>query len=138
MFPEPLGLMTRAQLALADGTFHAGTEPLTGLGLGDRPVTARACVVTAAADALGRLLPGEVLVTSSTTPAFSAALSIAGGLVVEQGGYMSHAAVTARELCLPAVIGAAGAIAAIPDGCIVCVDPGAGMVRRLDTATLPS
>jgi pyruvate,water dikinase len=44
---------------------------------------------------------------------------------------MSHAAVIARELGLPALIGAAGAMAAIPDGAIVEVDPVAGRVRVL-------
>ena len=78
-----------------------------------------------------------MLVTASTTPAFNAALSIAGGLVVEQGGYLSHAAVTARELGLPAVIGAAGAVAAIPHGGLVSVDPDIGLVRRLDTTAVP-
>jgi len=130
--------MARSQLALADGTYHGGTEPLTGLGIGDQPVTARACIVANAPDALARLQPGEVLVASSTTPAFNAALSIAGGLVVEQGGYMSHAAVTARELGLPAVIGATGAVADLTDRSIVCVDPVAGLVRQLDTTAIPS
>ena len=81
--------------------------------------------------ALARLRPGDVLVARSTTPAFNSALSIAGGLVVEEGGYLSHAAVTARELGLPAVIGAAGALSALPDGELVCVEPDLGIVRRL-------
>jgi pyruvate,water dikinase len=134
-FPEPLGLMLRAQLALADGSYHLGDEPLAGLGLGDGAATGRACVAADAADALARLCPGDILVTRSTTPAFNAALSIAGGLVVEEGGYISHAAVMARELGLPAVIGAAGAVAAIPDGAIVEVDPANGLVRQLDAAS---
>jgi pyruvate,water dikinase len=138
VFPEPLGLMVRSQLALADGSYHGAAAPLTGLGIGDRSVTARACVAQDAAGALAHLQPGEVLVTASTTPAFNAALSIAGGLVVEQGGYLSHAAVTARELGLPAVIGAAGAVAAIPSGSLVCVDPDIGLVRRLDAPAVPN
>lgn len=137
MFPEPLRLIVRSQLALADGSYHGGAAPLTGLGIGTASVTARACVVRDAAGALEHLQPGEVLVTPSTTPAFNAALSIAGGLVVEQGGYLSHAAVTARELGLPAVIGAAGAVAAIPHGSVVCVDPDIGLVRKLDGTAVP-
>lgn len=136
-FPEPLQLMVRSQLALADGSYHGGTEPLAGLGIGTGSVTARACVAHDADDALARLQPGEVLVTPSTNPAFSYALSIAGGLVVEEGGYLSHAAITARELGLPAVIGAAGAVAAIPHGSLVTVDPDIGLVRRLDTTAIP-
>lgn len=137
VFPEPLRLMVRSQLALADGSYHGATAPLSGLGIGTTSVTGRACVVLDAAGALDRLQPGEVLVTPSTTPAFSAALSIAGALVVEQGGYLSHAAVTARELGLPAVIGATGAVSAIPNGSLVCVDPELGLVRKLDATAVP-
>ena len=49
--------------------------------------------------------------------------------VVEAGGVLSHAAVMARELELPAVIGAAGAMSTITDGDTVEVDPIAGSVR---------
>ena len=136
LFPEPLRLMVRAQVALLEGSLQQGSEPLTGLGVGGPPVTGRARVASDAADALDRLQPGEILVTASTTPAFNASLSIAGGLVVDQGGYLSHAAVTARELGLPAVIGASGATTRIPDGSVVEVDPARGLARVLDTAAL--
>lgn len=135
MFPEPLGLMLRAQLALADGSYHGAVEPLEGLGLGTESVTGRALVATDAADALARMSPGEILVTRSTTPAFNGALSIAGGLVVEEGGYLSHAAVIARELGLTAIIGASGAVAALPDGGMVELDPELGLARHLDAAS---
>jgi pyruvate,water dikinase len=137
MFPAPLDLMVRSQLAIAEGSSHSTDEALTGLGIGDTAVTSRACVAHDAADALARLLPGDVLVARSTTPAFNAALSIAGGLVVEEGGYLSHAAVTARELGLPAVIGAAGALSALRDGELVCVEPDLGIVRRPHRGQVP-
>jgi phosphohistidine swiveling domain-containing protein len=137
MFPAPLDLIVRSQLAIAEGISHPTDEVLTGLGIGDTPVTRRACVAHDAADALARMRAGDVLVTRSTTPAFNAALSIAGGLVVEEGGYLSHAAVTARELGLPAVIGATGALSALPDGELVCLEPDLGIVRRLNRAQVP-
>ena len=61
-------------------------------------------------------------------------LSLAGAVVVQEGGLLSHAAVIARELGLVAVVGAAGAMAAVPDGALVEVDPGAGRVRVLAPA----
>jgi pyruvate,water dikinase len=78
--------------------------------------------------------PGDVLVATGTTPAFNMALSLAGAVVVEEGGLLSHAAVIARELDLCAVIGAGGAMNAIPDGALVEVDPVAGRVRVLAAA----
>lgn len=132
--PAPMRVMARAQIALRD-TF---TTPLgetradlDGDGVGDTRYQGRACVAADPADALARLEPGDVLVALGTTPAFNMALSIAGAVVVEEGGLLSHAAVIARELGLPALIGAVGAMAAIPDGAIVEVDPVAGRVRVL-------
>ncbi len=90
-----------------------------------------------AADALARLRPGDVLVARSTNTGVQRGALIAGGLVVEEGGYLSHTAVTARELGLPAVIGAAGALSALPDGELVCVEPDLGIVRRPHRGQVP-
>jgi pyruvate,water dikinase len=73
--------------------------------------------------------PGDVLVVPFTTPAYNTVLSLAGAVVCESGGPMSHAAVMARELGIPAVVGAAGAMAEITAGATVEVDPAAGKVR---------
>jgi pyruvate,water dikinase len=61
-------------------------------------------------------------------------LAVAGGVVTEEGGPLSHAAVIARELGLPALIGSAGATSLIVDGASIELDPVAGTVRVL-TAT---
>jgi phosphotransferase system enzyme I (PtsI) len=55
-------------------------------------------------------------------------LSIAGAVVTTEGGPLSHAAVLARELGIPAVVGAAGALDLV-DGATVEVDPRVGSVR---------
>lgn len=135
--PRAMRAMSRAQIALRD-SFTApldatGTarRDLEGEGIGTHSYSGRACVATDPADALTRLEPGDVLVAMGTTPAFNMALSIAGAVVVEEGGLLSHAAVIARELGLPALIGVAGSVDGIPDGAIVEVDPVAGRVRIL-------
>lgn len=135
--PRAMRAVSRAQLALRD-SFTApldatGTarRDLEGEGIGTHSYSGRACVATDPADALTRLEPGDVLVAMGTTPAFNMALSIAGAVVVEEGGLLSHAAVIARELGLPALIGVAGSVDGIPDGAIVEVDPVAGQVRIL-------
>jgi pyruvate,water dikinase len=71
---------------------------------------------------------GDVLVVRYTTPTYNAVLTMAGALVSAEGGSMSHAAVIARELGLPAVIGAAGAMDQINDGDMITVDPIRGTV----------
>jgi phosphohistidine swiveling domain-containing protein len=135
--PRPMRTIARAQLVLRD-TFTApldGRHDLDGDGIGTEVVRGRACVAADPADALARIEPGDVLVATGTTPAFNLVLSLAGAVVVEEGGLLSHAAVIARELGLSAVIGAGGAMAAIRDGALVEVDPVAGRVRVLADAS---
>ncbi|MGH3221527.1 MAG: PEP-utilizing enzyme [Streptosporangiaceae bacterium] len=79
--------------------------------------------MTGTDDALLRLELCDVLVASYTGPAYNSILPILGALVVENGGPLYHAAIVARECGLPAVVGAAGATIAIPDGALVEVDP---------------
>jgi pyruvate,water dikinase len=131
--PTPMRTVARALFVLRDATTAAvgARAGLDGDGIGDAVYRGRACVATDPAAALDRLQPGDVLVACGTTPAYNMALSIAGAVVVEEGGLLSHAAVIARELGLPAVIGAAGAMHDIPDGALVEVDPVAGRVRVL-------
>jgi pyruvate,water dikinase len=66
----------------------------------------------------------------ATSPAFNAVLTIAGAVVTAEGGPLSHAAVLARELGIPAVVGAPGALD-LTDGATVIVDPQLGTVRVL-------
>ena len=80
-------------------------------------------------DEVDRLADGEILVTIATAPPWTPLFAIAGGLVTEAGGTLSHAAVVAREYKIPAVVGAKGAISRIPDGALVTLDGTAGTIR---------
>ena len=73
------------------------------------------------------LEPGEVLVAAATDAGWSPLFLRAGAIVVERGGPLSHAAIVARELGVPAVLNVAGATAAL-DGRTVTVDGDAGVV----------
>ena len=52
--------------------------------------------------------------------------------MVETGGYLSHAAIVAREFALPAVVNLPGIMEALQDGEWVEVDGGRGVVRRVE------
>jgi pyruvate,water dikinase len=106
-------------------------EELCGTGVGKGSVKGTARVATTPDEAIRRLEPGDVLVAAFTTPAYNAVLPMVGGLVVEEGGALSHAAIVAREFDIPAVIGVAGAVRLIPDGAQVEIDAEAGRVRIL-------
>ena len=97
-------------------------------------MTGRACVALDPTEAFVRFEPGDIVVTAGTCPAWNAILALAGGVITEEGGPLSHAAVIARELGLPALIGCAGAMTQIPDGATVELDAGAGAVRVIERA----
>ncbi len=79
----------------------------------------------------GRLQPGDVLVTRSTSAAFNIILPLLGGIVTDRGGALSHAAIVAREYGIPGVVGCRDATTLIPDGARVRVDGEAGEARVL-------
>jgi pyruvate,water dikinase len=137
LFPPALAAVTEmawTAVALLERSGHSsapGDAVGRGLGVGTEVWRGTARVARSPEDALATIEPGDVLVVPFTTPAYNAVLSVAGAVVTEEGGALSHAAVLARELGLPAVIGASGAVTAIPDGADVEVDPVAGTVRLL-------
>lgn len=73
------------------------------------------------------LRPGEVLVAQATDASWTPVFLVAGAIVVERGGPLSHAAVVARELGIPAVLNVAGAASAL-SGREVTVDGDRGEV----------
>jgi pyruvate,water dikinase len=96
----------------------------SGVGWG----TGRACVVHCECE-LGRVAPGDVLVTTVAGPALSEVLAHVAGVVTELGGSTSHLASLARERGVPMVLGVFEATQRIPDGSMVAVDGVAGIVR---------
>lgn len=79
--------------------------------------------------ALPDLAPGEVLVAKNVGPRWTPLFPILGGLVLDGGALGQHAAATAREYGIPAVIGTGNATRRIPDGAWIIVDGGAGTVE---------
>jgi len=111
---------------------HSADEGLRGIGVGSGTVQGRAILADDALEASERLEPGDILVTSVTDSAFNVLLTQVSGLVTEHGGGMSHAALMARELGVPAIIGVPGVMSEVPDGAMVELDPAEGRVRIID------
>jgi pyruvate,water dikinase len=79
----------------------------------------------------GRIVKGDVLVTESTTEAFNILLPLLGGIVTDNGGLLSHAAIVSREYGIPGVVGTREATERIANGVLVRVDGDAGEVTVL-------
>ena len=77
------------------------------------------------------LRPGEILVTRYTDPAWTPLFFTAGALITEVGGTLSHGAVVAREIGLPAVVGVEDATTRITSGRRVKVNAVDGTVELL-------
>ncbi|HEX6811787.1 MAG TPA: YidC/Oxa1 family membrane protein insertase [Planctomycetota bacterium] len=85
---------------------------------GSREVTGRVRVLRAP-EQLGELQPGEILVARCTDPCWMSAFTLGAGLVTEIGGWLSHAAIQAREHDLATVVGVVGATRRLRTGDIV-------------------
>ncbi len=75
---------------------------------------------------------GRILTTVRTDPGWAPLFPTCGGLLIERGSTLSHSAVIARELGIPAVVGVPGLLSIVTDGERVRLDGAAGTVERLE------
>ncbi len=115
------------------------TNTLTGKIANKGKVTATAKVIKISLSDYGNLSKiieemeqGQVLVAETTEPSIIAACKKASAIVTNQGGMMSHAAIVAREMNIPCIVGVTNATEAIQDGDLIEVDADIGMVRILE------
>ena len=102
-------------------------DVLTGIGASAGRVTAPARVLGGPED-FGQMRPGDVLVASITTPAWTPLFAVAAAVVTDIGGPLSHSSIVAREYGIPAVLGTAVATRRITNGQSITVDGDAGQV----------
>ena len=114
----------------AAGAAHRDVRKGTGCG----PGTARGVVRVVRDPRTASPRHGEILVAERTDPGWVMLFPVAGGLIVERGSLLSHTAIVARELGLPAVVGVADATRWLHDGDEVELDGRTGQVRRLRPA----
>ncbi len=107
-----------------------GETRLQGIGACGGRITANA-VVLADATEVGRMKQGDIVVTRQTDPGWACVFFLARGLVVERGGMLSHGAIIARELGIPAVVGVRDATRRIASGSRLSIDGDRGVVDIL-------
>ena len=109
----------------------------TGRTVGERIASGTVRVVTDT-HGLAAFRPGEVLVAEATSPAWEPVMKTAAAIVTSRGGQTCHAAIVARELGVPAVVGAEGAVGRLANGKLVTVDCSEGKSAGSTRADLRS
>ncbi len=106
-----------------------GDATLSGLGCCAGVVRGLASVVSAPD---GPFRPGDILVARETDPSWVTLFPLAAGILVERGSLLSHSAIVARELGVPAIVGIRGLTATVRGGDRVEMDGGRGVIRMID------
>ena len=88
-------------------------------------------------DQMHAVQPGDVLVTDMTDPDWEPIMKRASAIVTNRGGRTCHAAIIAREMGIPAVVGCGNATALITDGADVTVSCAEGDTGRVYEGLLP-
>lgn len=101
-----------------------------GLAASAGQAMAKALVISGFSKNVEAIPSGQILVTKSITPDWLPLLKRAAGIVSEQGGMTCHAAIMARELGIPAVVGAIGVTQLIKTGDYIVVDGDQGAISH--------
>ncbi len=109
-----------------------GEVIVEGRSVGEKIASGTARVIESVAH-LAEFLPGEVLIADLTTPDWEPVMKTASAIVTNRGGRTCHAAIIARELGVPAVVGTGNATTTVPSGTPVtvsCAEGDSGRVYR--------
>jgi pyruvate, water dikinase len=113
-----------------------GSTLAEGLAIGDGVVHGRVRVLGDPKQG-GLLQPGDILVTEVTDPDWEPVMKVAAGIVTDRGGRTSHAAIVARELGVPAVVGAGDATKKLADGTEVTLSCAEGETGKIYAGSIP-
>ena len=105
---------------------------LKGIGCCPGVVRARARVITDPRNAV--IEPGEILVAPRTDPGWIMLFPSAAGLLVEHGSLLSHSAIVAREMRIPAIVSISGITAWARTGEWLEMDGSTGVVTKIEPA----
>lgn len=101
-----------------------------GLGIGKFGVAGKICTGVTPDDFEGKFEKGDVLVAPMTSKELMPFVQEATGIIVEEGGLTSHAAIVALNLGIPAIVGVDNVMDLLEDGVTVTVDPMTGIVYK--------
>lgn len=101
---------------------------LRGTSIGNFSVVGKVCNAANAAEAEQKFEKGDILVTTSTDKDMVTYIEQAGGVITEEGGLTSHAAIVGITLNKPTIVDADGATEKLQDGMLITMDTLRGLV----------
>jgi len=113
----------------------SASEELSGLAVSPGVVTGPARVILHTGTE--QVLPGEILVAPFTDPGWTPYFIPAAGIVMDQGGLLSHGSIVAREYGIPAVVNVGPATKLIKTGQMIQVDGDKGVIRMVRAQECP-
>jgi len=128
--PETVHSTRTSTMLVNDVLEERGKILITGKSVGQRIAAGKARVILEA-EHMNRLQPGEILVTDMTDPDWEPVMKIAGAIVTNRGGRTCHAAIIARELGIPALVGTGDGTHELHDGqevTVSCAEGDTGVV----------
>ncbi len=147
---RPETVQSRAGRSILRYTLKQRSRTLTqGRAIGQRIGAGPARVVSSARE-MSRIQPGDVIVSDMTDPDWEPVMKRAAAIVTNRGGRTCHAAIIARELGIPAVVGCGDATTKIRDGepvTVSCAEGDTGVIyegqldfeqQRIELDALPN
>lgn len=107
-----------------------------GQGIGRRSAYGKAVVAKTAKEAIDKINEGDIVVTYGTERDMMPAIEKAGGIITEEGGLTSHAAVVGLSLGIPVIVGVKGLFDLIKDGDDITIDGTKGDIYQGHTSVL--
>jgi len=106
---------------------NLGTKVVHGVGIGKNAVTGIVCKINGAAD-LVKFKPGDIMLVDSVENEIAPYAAKALGIIAEEGGFTSAAAIIGINCGVPVIVGATGAMEKLNDGQEVTLDVGSGSI----------
>ncbi|MFD2627912.1 pyruvate kinase [Oceanobacillus kapialis] len=107
-----------------------------GQGIGKRSAYGKAVIAKNAEEAVSKVNEGDILVTYGTDREMMPAIEKASGIVTEEGGLTSHAAVVGLSLGIPVIVGVKDVFDYVADGQVITVDGTKGDIYKGHTRVL--
>ena len=126
--PERFTTVVPPYIHLPSGKEEEFPGELKGLGCSPGAVKGRVQIIK---DPYSQEIKGDIMVAPQTDPGWLPIFPLFKGIIVERGSLLSHSAIVAREIGIPAVVGVRGVTRILKDGDMVEMDGSKGVIRKL-------